>query len=223
MGGDDSKLFVHDLLAAYLKYAARLGLKSTLLYSENGHAIVQICGKKAGFYFQHESGKHTIQRVPPTESNGRKQTSIVVVGVLPIPPKKSFRPLPEKDLDIVYKVGSGPGGQHRNKTATTVVMTHKPTGMRVKIDTRSQAENKRIALDVLTARVNELSQGKVAAGYANLRKEQLADSGRSDKIRTYNYLESRAVDHRLGTKTSNVREVIEKGRFELLTNIERSS
>lgn len=196
-----------------------MGLRSELLYSENGHAVAQIRGPRAGYLFQHEAGKHTIQRVPPTESKGRKQTSIVVVGVLPIPPKSSFVPIPDKDIDIICKVGSGPGGQHRNKTASTVVMTHKPTGLRVKIDTRSQADNKRCALEILTAKVNEIASNAVQSGYDTLRKNQLSDSGRSDKIRTYNYLESRAVDHRLGTKTSNVREVIEKGRFELLTKL----
>lgn len=214
-GGDDSKLFVVDLFSAYLKYASSLGFKSELLHSDFGNMVAKITGKGVGRAFKNEPGKQIVQRIPPTESKGRKQTSVVVVGVLPIKDETEFEPLKSEDLETICQNGSGPGGQHQNKTASAVRMKHKPTGLCVFINGRDQFSNKRDALNILTAKVNELKLAEIDADYAAVRKAQLGDGGRSGKVRTYNFLESRVVDHRLGTKTSNIKGVM-KGDFSLI-------
>ncbi len=215
-GGKDSKLFVDDLMTAYIKYAYSLKLQSEILTTDEGHAVLQFKGKGAGSAFKHESGKHCIQRIPPTEGKGRKQTSMVCVAILPMPPDNKYKPLPEGDLETKTQCGHGPGGQHQNKTASAVRLTHKPTGIQVFINGRDQHANKREALRILTARVNEKAVSERSAEYSDLRKRQIDGGGRGNKIRTYNWLESRVVDHRLGVKTKAIREVLEKGRFGIL-------
>lgn len=141
---------------------------------------------------------------------------MVCVAVLPIPPDGSIKPLPTEEVDITTQCGHGPGGQHQNKTESAVRVVHKPTGISVFINGRDQHSNKREALKILTARVNDLKNNADKAVYGNLRKIQMDGGGRGNKVRTYNFMESRIVDHRLGTKTSQVRQVIEKGNFDLI-------
>jgi peptide chain release factor 1 len=184
----------------------------------NGHVVVKLIGKKVWELFKSEAGKHCVQRVPPTEKNGRKQTSYLSVGVLPLPPGETL--LPESEVsaesDVKTQRGSGPGGQHRNTCDSTVRMVHKPTGLSVTIDGRSQSGNKREALKILTARVRQHYDGERNADFLENRKAQMGDGGRGDKIRTYNFINSRAVDHRTGKKTAQVRRIIEKGEFDLI-------
>jgi peptide chain release factor 1 len=216
-GGTDSKLFVHDLFAAYAKYAASLGFKGELLDSTEGRVVGQFVGKGVGKAFSQEIGKHVVQRVPPTEKGGRWQTSVVSVAVLPLPPQNQVQLLPESELDISYIKGGGPGGQKVNVTSSTVRIRHVPTKIQVCICTeRSQLQNKTQALRILSAKVNEQRNGNVQFAYAEGRKAQVGDRGRGDKIRTYNYIKLRAVDHRTRKKTNKVRDVIEKGKFQLL-------
>jgi peptide chain release factor 1 len=158
-----------------------------------------------------------VQRVPPTESRDRRQTSLVHVAVLPLPPDSALRPLPESQVDFTYQCGHGPGGQHQNKTASAVRATHRPTGLRVLINGRDQHRNKREALRILTARVHEHLSRQRDAAYDRLRRAQLGDGGRGDKVRTYNCIGGgRVVDHRLGTRTHDVEGVLKKGQLELL-------
>lgn len=217
-GGKDSKLFVHDLASAYIKYATNSGLKSEILHDDEGHITIQFKGKNAGKLFQHESGKHCVQRVPPTETRGRKQTSMVCVAVLPIPPDGSMKEIPLEEVNITTQCGHGPGGQHQNKTESAVKVVHKPTGISVFINGRDQHSNKREALKILTIRVNELKNNNDKAVYGNLRKMQIDGGGRGNKIRTYNFVENRVVDHKLGTKTNQVKQVIDRGNFNLILN-----
>ncbi len=186
-----------------------------ILDSENGHVVAKVSGKDAGKKFKYETGKHIIQRIPPTETKGRKQTSVVAVAILPLPPQHEFKPLPEGELDTVTQCGHGPGGQHQNKTASAVRMTHKPTGIQVFINGRDQHSNKREALKILTAKVNDYIQNKDKSVYSQMRKE-LMDGNRGNKIRTYNLLEHRVTDHRTNKKVSNVDAILKKGQFELL-------
>lgn len=214
-GGDDSKIFVDELFSAYLKYAQSLGFKAELLLSQEGHIVAQICGSGVGKAFCHESGKHVVQRVPPTESNGRRQTSVISVGVLPIPPDNTVQALPEHELEITTTKGTGPGGQNKNKVESAVRIVHLPTKISVFIDGRDQGANKREARRIITARVNEVRKIEANAEYAAYKRKQMGDGGRGDKVRTYNFICSRVVDHRLGTKTGDIKGVM-KGNFKKL-------
>jgi peptide chain release factor 1 len=215
-GGKDAKLFARDLVAAYARYAQANGLEGEVLHEVDGHFVVLFEGPGAGRLFRHEAGKHCLQRVPPTEAKGRRHTSFVCVAVLPLPPDNTARPLPEAEVEVKCQCGHGPGGQHQNKTASAVRATHLPTGIQVFINGRDQHRNRREALRILTARVNEHHAGQRSAAYDDLRRRQLGDGGRGDKVRTYNWIDGRVTDHRLGSKTRNIEGVLEKGRFDLL-------
>lgn len=166
--------------------------------------------------FASEGGKHCVQRVPPTEKRGRRQTSIITVAVTKPAADNLATKLNMNEVSIITKRGSGPGGQHRNKTESCVVARHIPSGLTATIDGRDQHANKRLALKVLAAKLQVLEMGKAHKIAADAKRQQVGDGGRTDKIRTYNFIDSRAVDHRTGTKTSRVDDVIGKGKFELL-------
>jgi peptide chain release factor 1 len=220
-GGKDSKLFIHDLLSAYIRYAANRGFQTEIIGEEDGHSTLKIMGRGVWQAFQNEPGKHVVQRVPPTERNGRRQTSILTVAVLPLPPEHTQDPLRDKDLEVITQTGKQKaGGQNVNKTASAVRMKHKPTGLSVFINGRDQGQNKQEALRILTYRVNEQKRQLVENDYNSNRKDQMLCGGdrlggRGDKVRTINFIDSRVVDHRLGRKTKNVKAFM-KGDFDVL-------
>lgn len=212
----DSKLFVHDLAAAYVKYAKSLNFSAEILHTSEGHEVLQINGRNVWNYFKDETGNHVVQRIPPTESKGRKQTSYVRVGVLPLKKESEYKKLAEKDLEITAQTGrQKAGGQNVNKVCSAIRAVHKPTGIKVFINGRDQGSNKYKAMQILTARVNDHYSGIDKRSYDSIRKNQLGDGSRGNKVRTYNFLESRVVDHITGKKTGNVKAVM-KGQFELL-------
>jgi len=139
-----------------------------------------------------------------------------MVAVLPMPSKREVKLLPESELEVKTAVGQGPGGQHRNRTESCVRMIHRPTNMQVVIDGRNQHQNRREAHRILSVKVSKMKSKQDQKDYDRRRKEQIGDGSGSDKIRTYNYIQSRAVDHRTGKKTTKVRDVIEKGKLGLL-------
>lgn len=210
-------MFVDDLLATYVRYATSLKFHCEILTEEDGHAILKVTGTGVWKAFKNEGGKHCVQRVPPTERSGRRQTSMISVAVLPLPPVVKGDELPEHELDIIFQCGHGPGGQHQNKTASAVRMKHKPTGMVVFINGRDQHSNKREALQILTARVNAQKNKQTWDEYNKVRKEQMGGGGRGNKVRTYNFIRGEIVDHRLNRSTKDVKSFM-KGDFKTLIN-----
>ena len=153
------------MLSAYLKYAKSLNLATEVLWDLSGKKTIKISGKGVAKAFSQESGQHCVQRIPPTEHNGRKQTSLVCVAVLPLPPERTLQPLPQGELEIQTTKGCGPGGQNRNKVESAVRARHKPTGLEVFIDGRDQGQNKALAIRILTARVNEMRHDQADKEY----------------------------------------------------------
>lgn len=213
-GGDDSKLFADTLFSALTKFVLAQGLRVELLSSDDGHFVARVKGRNVWRCLSQEVGTHCVQRVPPTETKGRRHTSYLSVAVLPIF-KESTTRLDMKEVTIIFQGGSGPGGQHQNRRDSAVRMTHKSTGIQVFINGRDQHQNRAEAERVLTARVHEFRMQQQHQEYRELRQSQFGMSGRGQKIRTYNYIDGRAVDHRNG-KRANVKTVIGKGNFDVL-------
>lgn len=205
------------LTAAYMRYALRCSLSSELLSDEDGHKVLKVSGANVYKRFKHEAGKHAIQSRPPTEHNGRVHTSMVSVAVLPLPPDNAVTPIPEADLEESFQTGKQKaGGQNVNKVNSAVRLKHIPTGISVFINGRDQTANRKQAKKIIAAKVHELTVANNQATYNDSRKAQLGGGTRGDKIRTYNFINTRAVDHRTGLKTRNVDAVLLKGQFDLL-------
>jgi peptide chain release factor 1 len=214
-GGDEAGIFAADLLRLYMRYAEARGWKMAIL-DENStgvggykEVILSVKGKGAYSRLKFESGVHRVQRVPITESQGRIHTSTATVAVLPELEDVDIV-LDERDLEITSTFSSGPGGQHMQKNATAVRIVHKPTGMHVKVQTeRSLTQNKRVALGIIQARLQEMEEAKQHASVAADRRSQVGTGDRSEKIRTYNYPQGRVTDHRIGFTSYNLQGVME--------------
>lgn len=146
-----------------------------------------------------ESGGHRWQRIPPTERRGRVHTSTVTVAVFEVRPETEWT-LKESDIEVFTTKDSGPGGQHRNKTESCVVMRHRPTGIEAKASAKSQHQNRKTARAMLEARVRALAESQASALLAHHRKAQVGSGMRADKIRTYREQDDLVIDHRTGAK-----------------------
>ncbi len=213
-GGEDSKSFVDELATVYLSYANKKNLKTNILNAKSGHISIEISGENVWNIFKHEAGKHQVQRIPPNERNDRTHTSVVVVGIIKLFDFKE-KTLNMSEVEVQTQRGSGPGGQHRNKTDSAVRMRHKPTGITVFIDGRDQSQNKRKAFEILSMRVNTHYYEQARSAYSAEKKDQIGNGDRTGRIRTYNFKNNFIYDHRTGIKTSNVKEIM-KGRLDLL-------
>ena len=203
-GGEEAALFAAVLYRMYTMYSATVGFKCSLMnVNETGlggfkEVTFMVEGDGAYSRFKFESGVHRVQRVPVTESQGRIQTSTVTVAVLPEAEDVEIEINPS---DLVFESckSSGAGGQHINKTESAVRLTHKPTGIVIECqEERSQFKNKDKALKLLRAKLFDMKQTEQAEKIASERKSQVGTGDRSERIRTYNYPQSRVTDHRIG-------------------------
>ena len=202
-GGEEAALFAADLFRMYSMFATKEKFKLELVNvneTELGgykEITFNIIGEGAYSRFKFESGVHRVQRIPVTESNGRIQTSTVTVAVLPEVEDVEVDVNPA-DLKFESCKSSGAGGQHINKTESAVRLTHKPTGIVIECDQeRSQLQNKEKALRILYTKLYDIKQKEQNDAIANQRKSQVGSGDRSEKIRTYNYPQSRITDHRI--------------------------
>ncbi len=216
-GGQEAMLFVADCLRMYHFYANKMGWKSeqlSLTPSDLGglkECVVAFSGKNVWRYLQHEGGTHRVQRVPDTEAQGRVHTStITVAALLDYEDESSEIEISDQDLRIETTRSSGAGGQHVNKTDSAVRITHIPSGLVVFCqEERSQHKNKDKAMRLLKAKLVEMERKKQKSEIDLIRSEQVGTGDRSEKIRTYNFPQSRVTDHRVGLTKHNLSQVMD--------------
>jgi peptide chain release factor 1 len=214
-GGDEAAIFAADLFRMYSRYAERKGWEAEILSANDigvgGYKEVIFLVKGRGAYsrLKYESGVHRVQRVPVTESQGRIHTSTATVAVLAEVDEVEIH-IPDSDIRMdVYK-SAGAGGQNVQKNSTAVRLTHLPTGIVVQCqDERSQLQNRLRAMSILRARLYEIEEEKRRQVIDTARRSQVGSAERSEKIRTYNYPQSRITDHRINISSYNLPVVMD--------------
>jgi len=222
-GGEEAALFAADLFRLYCRYAERKGWEVEILsQNETGiggfkEIIFSLRGKGAYSRLKYDSGVHRVQRIPTTESSGRIHTSTVTVAVLAEVDDVEVH-IPESDIKIDIYKSAGAGGQNVQKNATAVRLTHIPTGIVVACqDERSQLQNRLRALNILRARLYDIEARKQQEELESNRRSQVGTGERSEKIRTYNYPQSRVTDHRINISSYNLATVMD-GDIDMFTD-----
>ena len=213
-GGEEAAIFASDLLRMYNNYANAQGWQFSIISITQANAggikevIATIKGKNVFGQLKYESGVHRVQRIPQTESSGRIHTSTASVVILPEAAEVDIEIKPE-DIRIDAMRASGAGGQHVNKTTSAIRITHIPTGITAfSQESRVQQENRKLAMTILKTRLYELEKAKKQSEESGKRKNLVGSGDRSEKIRTYNYPQSRVTDHRIKKSWHNLEEII---------------
>lgn len=206
-GGDEATLFAKELKTMYEKFAEAKGWKVRLV----DDMTLEISGADAYDALRYETGVHRVQRVPVTEKSGRIHTSTASVAVLPLRAKSKMVINPA-DLRMEFSRAGGAGGQNVNKVETAVRLIHVPTGFEVRSQAeRSQQANREKAMQILTAKLEQMHEEEEAKKHAAERKQQIGTGDRSEKIRTYNVLQDRVTDHRLKESWHNLPRLMAGG------------
>lgn len=224
-GGEEANLFAASLYRMYVKYADSQGWRTEVLeanVSDLGgfkEIIFMISGPDAYRKMKYESGAHRVQRVPETESGGRIHTSTSTVVVMPEAEEVDIEIL-DKDIRVDTFCSSGAGGQSVNTTKSAVRVTHIPTGIVATCqDGKSQNDNKAKALQVLRARILDMKMQEEAAKYAGERREKIGTGDRSERIRTYNFPQSRVTDHRIGLTLHRLDAILDGDMEEIIQSL----
>jgi peptide chain release factor 1 len=227
-GGDEASLFAAELMRAYQRYSDIRGWKCEHLESSPSEVggfkevILKITGDEVFRYLKYESGVHRVQRVPTTETQGRVHTSTITVAVLPEAEEVDVELKPD-DLRIEVCRAGGAGGQHVNRTESAVQIFHLPTGLYVRCeDGRSQIKNKEMALQILRSKLYEQKMREQQDAYSSHRRSLIGSGDRSEKIRTYNFPQSRVTDHRIGLTSHNLTGVMAGDFSEFTTGLQKA-
>ena len=227
-GGDEAAIFAGDLFRMYGKYAEQKNWKIEILSENPGEhggykeIISQISGNNVYSTLKYESGAHRVQRVPETESGGRIHTSAATVAILPVGDDIQPIEINPADLKVDTYRASGAGGQHVNKTDSAIRITHLPSGIVVECqEERSQHKNRAKAMRLLAARLLDVERTKAQNEQAAERKSLVGSGDRSERIRTYNYPQSRVTDHRINLTLYSLADILEGGLDAIITPLQQ--
>lgn len=216
-GGKEAALFAGDLYLMYTKYAESQNWKVALVDESRDELggykeiVFEIKNPEAYKKLRQEAGVHRVQRIPATEKSGRIHTSTASVSILPLFPEKILEIKPD-DLEMGFSRSGGKGGQNVNKVETAVRITHKPSGIVVKsANQRNQQRNREEAMRILTAKLMLLHEEQQGSSVDNIRREQIGTQDRSEKIRTYNFMQDRITDHRFKKSWHNIEKILGGG------------